>query len=94
MEQNKWRRYRFQTFAVEDNRPLIFNPKYPWWCSGYSLGGTEDKPEVETSVIIAWLPIGEDLLKFWDDAFDVEFTEHPSIEFSDRFQKPSYYIES
>ena len=28
-----WKRYRFYTHAIEDYRPLIFNPKYPWWCS-------------------------------------------------------------
>ena len=33
----------------------------------------------------------EDLLKYWDDAFDVEFTEEESISFSDRFPKPSYF---
>jgi hypothetical protein len=37
-----WRRYRFRTKSVDDERPLIFNPAYPWWCSGYGLGGTID----------------------------------------------------
>ena len=46
-----WKRYRLKTYAVSDNRPLIFNPKYPWWCSGY---GEDDKGEY--SVIIAYLP--------------------------------------
>lgn len=46
-----WKRYRLKTYAVSDNRPLIFNPKYPWWCSGY---GEDEKGEY--SVIIAYLP--------------------------------------
>jgi hypothetical protein len=54
-----WKRYRLKTYAVSDNRPLIFNPKYPWWCSGY---GEDDKGEY--SVIIAYLQKDEDLLKY------------------------------
>jgi hypothetical protein len=88
-----WIRYRFKTKSVDDYRPLIFNPKYPWWCSGYGLGGTLDEPEYESAVIIAYLPIDEDLNKYWDDAFDIEFTVHGKIEFSDRFPKPKYFVE-
>ncbi len=82
----KWKRYRFGTYAVSDNRPLIFNRSYPWWCSGYS-----ENDKGDYCIIIAYLPVGEDLLKYWDDAFDVEFTEEDGITFSDRFPKPSYY---
>ena len=82
-----WKKYRFKTYA-SDNRPLIFNPKYPWWCSGYS----EDS-EGEYSIIIAYLPSNEDLFKYWGDAFDVDFAEKESITFSDRFPKPDYFIE-
>lgn len=85
----KWNRYRLKTYAVADNRPLIFNEKYPWWCSGYG----EDS-NGEYSVIIAWLPKCEDILKYWDDAFDFEFTEEDSISFSSRFPKPEYFVES
>lgn len=94
MAQNKWRRYRFQTFAVDDYRPLVWDPRYPWWCSGHALTGTVDDPQIGTSIIIAWLPIGEDLLKYWDDAFDIEYTDHAAIEFSDRFPKDASFIES
>jgi len=84
-----WKRYRFKTYAVKDNRPLIFNPKFPWWCSGY---GEEGKKEV--SIIICFLPKDEDLLKYWDDAFDIEFTEEETITFTSRFSKPEYFVES
>lgn len=79
-----WKRYRFKTHAVEDYRPLIFNPKYPWWCSGYGDN---------CAVIIAYLPESEDLLKYWDDAYDIDFIEKAKIEFSGRFPKPAYYVE-
>lgn len=81
----KWKRYRFKTYSIEDYRPIIFNEKYPWWCSGYGD---------DNAVIIAWLPSEEDLYKYWDDAFDVDFTDEDEIVFSDRFPKPDYFIES
>lgn len=80
----KWIRYRFYTNSVEDERPLIFNEAYPWWCSGYA--GDESY-----AVIVAWLPQGEDLLKYWDDAYEIDSEEHGEIEFSGRFPKPEYF---
>jgi len=82
MKEVKWRRYRFKTNSTDDYRPLIFNPKYPWWCSW----------EGETSAtIIAWLPINENLHHYWNDAFNIEYTEHEAIEFTNRFPKPDYF---
>ena len=81
-ENKNWKRYRFKTYSVEDYRPLVFNPKYPFWCSGYGDC---------YAVIIAYLPFNEDLLKYWDDAFEIEFTEEDEIKFSDRFPKPKYF---
>lgn len=80
-----WCRYRLKTYSVDDSRPLIFNPKYPCWESGFTD---------EYAVMIAYLPKGEDVFKYWDDAFDIEVTEHESIKFSDRFPKPDHFIES
>jgi hypothetical protein len=77
-----WVRYRFSTKAISDYRPLIFNPKYPWWCSGEG----EDR-----AIIVAYLPFGEDLYKYWDDAFDITYTTEEKIEFTDRFPKPKYF---
>lgn len=74
-------KYRFQTRSIDDYRPLIFNPKYPWWCSGTS----ED-----SATIIAYLPESESLATYWDDAFDVDVRTE-EITFSDRFPKPDYY---
>ena len=78
-----WKRYRFKTYE-DDYRPLIFNPKYPWWCTGYGD---------DHYVIVAYLPPEEDLLKYWDDAFDVEYDERDEITFTSRFPKPEYFEE-
>lgn len=80
-----WRRYRFKTKSVEDYRPLKFNPHYPWWCSGEALDGSN-------ATIIAYLPVGESLLLYWDDAYDIEWTEENDIQFSDRFPKPKWFV--
>ena len=81
-----WKRYRFKTRANDDYRPLIFNPKYPWWCSGYG----EDN-DGDYTIIIAYLPPNEDLMVYWDDAFDVDFTDEDEIKFTSRFPKPDYF---
>jgi hypothetical protein len=91
METKPWKRYRFYTKSVEDYRPLIFNPEYPFWCSGYAINSSFEE---DSAVIIAYLPSDEDLLKYWDDAFDIEFTYEDKIEFSSRFAKPDYFIEN
>lgn len=81
----KWIRYRFKTNSVGDYRPISFNPKYPWWCSG----------EGEDYVtIVAYLAAAEDLNNYWDDAYDVESDECEKITFTDRFPKPVYFIQS
>ena len=85
----KWRRYRFKTYSVEDYRPLIFNKKYPWWCTGQG-----ENSEGEFAIIVAYLPSDVDFFKYWDDAFDVVFTEEEKIIFTSRFPKPKYFIES
>lgn len=82
----KWRRYRFATHSTDDYRPMVFNPKYPWWCSGQAADGS-------IATIVAYLPVSEDLKKYWDDAEEVEYTEHDTIEFSSRFPKPDYFKE-
>ena len=78
----KWRRYRFYTRSIDDYRPLIYNPEYPWWCSG------EGEDYV---VIVAYLPENEDLSKYWDDACEITFTEENKIIFTSRFPKPEDY---
>ena len=83
----KWRRYRFYTKAFDDYRPLLFNPVYPWWRSGTAGSG-------QSVVIVAYLPIDEPLERYWDDAFEIEYTDEETITFSDRFPKPKYYRES
>jgi len=82
----KWRRYRFYTKSVDDVRPLVFNPAYPWWHSG--TAGDDS-----FAIIVAYLPPDEPLLRYWDDAYEIEYTEEEAITFSSRFPKPAYYHE-
>jgi hypothetical protein len=82
-----WIRYRFKTESMPDYRPLVFDPRYPWWCSGEAGDGS-------SATIVAWLPVGEPLEKYWDDAIDAEGVEWDEIAFTDRFPRPDYFIES
>lgn len=82
---SKWKRYRFCTNSIPDYRPLIFNEKYPWWCSGTGSN---------YAVIVCYLPYDEDLFKYWNDAHDINVTEEDEIIFSDRFPEPDYFIKS
>jgi hypothetical protein len=43
--------------------------------------------------IIAFLPSSEDLFTYWDDAYDIDFTEESEIVFTDRFPKPDDFVE-
>lgn len=83
MNNTIWRRYIFKTKSIDDYRPLVFDAHFPWWCSGNGEGYV---------VIVAFLPINEPLEKYWDDAFDINFTEHDEIQFTERFPQPKYFI--
>lgn len=76
-------RYRFKTRSVEDYRPLLDMSKIqmPWWCSGHGL---------DYAIIVCYLPKGEDLFKYWDDAFDIYQEDKDEIVYTDRFAKPSW----
>lgn len=73
-----WNRYRFKTDSVADWRPLVYNPDYPFWCSGYGD---------DYAIIVCWLPIEEDLFKYWDDAYDIDTETHEEIKYTSRFPK-------
>jgi len=82
-------RWRFKTTAVDDYRPVRFNPKYPWWCSGY---GEDERGEY--AIIIAYLPVGELIKDYWPEYFDADLTSiAPKPVFTDRFYKPVWYVE-
>ena len=77
--------YRFKTKAVDDYRPLndMKDIQMPWWCSGFAMDDSY-------AIIVCYLPKGEDLLKYWDDAYDIDSEERAEITYTDRFQKPEW----
>lgn len=82
---NKLRRYRFKTKSVDDYRPLIDmkDIQMPWWCTGSAM----DDSYV---IIVCYLPEDENLYKYWDDAYDIDYIECDKIEYNSRFYKPAY----
>jgi len=81
----KWIRYRFKTKSINDCRPLVFEPKYPWWKTG----------ESENAVtIVAYIPKGKSIYTYWNDAYEIDYREESKIEFTTRFSKPEWFVES
>lgn len=78
-------RYRFKTKSVDDYRPLIDmkDIQMPWWCTSFAA-------DESYATIVCYLPEGEDLYKYWDDAYDIELEERTEITYTDRFRKPEY----
>lgn len=76
-------RYRFCTRAVDDFRPLVDmrHIGMPWWCTG--VGN-------RYVTIVCYLPDGEPLEKYWDDAFDIYEEYVDAIVYTDRFPKPEW----
>jgi len=79
-----WRRHRFRT-TEEDWRPITFPPPGPYWCSGYD--------SKDNAILIAYLPASANLLEWWPEAYDDEFTEESEITFSDRFSRPEWWTD-
>lgn len=77
--------YRFKTKAVDDYRPLVDmkDIQMPWWCTGFSSDDSY-------AIIVCYLPKGEDLFKYWDDAYDIDSEERMEITYTDRFNKPDW----
>lgn len=78
-------RYRFKTHAVEDFRPIIdmADIKMPYWCTGIAA-------DESYATIVCYLPKYEDLFKYWDDAYDIEYEKVEEIKYTSRFPKPSW----
>lgn len=82
---NELIRYRFKTRAVDDYRPLVDMKDIgmPWWCTGEAF-------DMSYVNIVCYLPKYEELEKYWDDAYDIEFEKVSEITYTDRFPKPEW----
>lgn len=79
------KRYRFKTNSVDDFRPLVdmSSINMPWWSTGESGDG-------KYATIVCYLPPEEDLMKYWDDAYDIVAEDVEEIKYSSRFPKPTW----
>ncbi len=83
-----WDRVRFQA-NLDDYRCVPWPPLGPYWCSG--VGD-------DYSIVVAYMPhptTPEIIKKYWPEANNIDWmqTELKKIVFSDRFQKPDWWIE-
>ena len=77
----EWERHRFHA-NEDDYRPVIWPPLGPYWCSGYGD---------DYSIVIAYLPKGQNLLDYWPEADNVDTEDRNEITFSDRFPCPKWW---
>lgn len=77
--------YRFKTASVDDYRPITDMKEIgmPWWCTGCSADGSH-------VIIVCYLPEGEALSKYWEDAYDIDMEYRNEIKYSERFPKPKW----
>lgn len=87
-----WVRYIFKIPSVKDFSPIHFDPRYPWWQVKVNMQLT--MLPVKYILLMAYLPTDCSLTEYWADAFDVQMQFCESVEFSPRFPKPEYFIES
>lgn len=80
----KWNRLRFKTKSVDDWRPVKWPMPGPYWCSGYA-------GDDSYAIIIAYMPKGKSVKKYWPDAYEIDSTEEDVITYSDRFPKPDWW---
>jgi hypothetical protein len=85
-DQVNWVRHRFYSHHA-DSRPVRYPPPGPWWCSG-----STDDENGEIQIIVAFLPEGYEIKKYWPEVGEVSFSEpYGKIVYSDRFAKPEWW---
>lgn len=83
-----WIRHRFYE---EDARPVLWPAPGPSWCSGsgYRIN-PETGDEVDADIVIAILPVGTDITKYWPKAGDFSFSDPSPLTFGSRFSRPEW----
>ena len=87
--------FKFRFKVPEEYVPYDTNEKMesinmPWWITGYSHYSTELHLDIDSAIIICYLPKGENLFNYWEHAFEIESMEVEEIIYSARFPMPSY----
>ena len=80
----EWVRHRFRT-SSDDYRPITFPPPGPYWCTA----GIEPP-----FTLVAYLPKGVPLFRYWPEAEDITQEEKSEIVFTSRFPRPGWYDEA
>ena len=78
-----WERHRFRACG-DDYRPVEFPTPGPNWCTGVAADGSY-------SVVVAYLPAGEPVTKWWPEATDIDSEPAEEIRYTDRMQRPRWW---
>lgn len=77
----KWNKWHIVTKSMDDYRPVVFNEKYPWWCTSENIHAAN---------IHAFLPGGEDVKTYWPECEVIDVAAYEELHFSDRMPKPDW----
>jgi hypothetical protein len=79
-------RARFFTNG-EDYRPVKFPPPHPYWCTGYTIDDEDSQ-----AIVVAYADSEEQILEYWPDAENIDSEPAEAYVFTNRFQKPAWFI--
>lgn len=77
------RRTRFKANA-DDYRPVNWPVKHPFWCSGSGD---------DYSIVVAYADNIAEIKRNWPESRDITHENVSSYVFTDRFEKPDWFIE-
>lgn len=86
-------KYRFKVlerYVPYDTNEKMESINMPWWITGYSHYSIELRLNIDSAIIICYLPKDKNLFDYWEHAFEIEAEEVDEIIYSDRFPMPSY----
>lgn len=78
-----WIRARFEA-NLDDSRPVKWPPPGPFWESGFND---------EHAIVIAYVKNEKQIHEYWPEANNLDCVSVENIVFTDRFQKPEWWIE-
>lgn len=69
----------------DDYRPVTWPVKHPYWCTGSAGDGSY-------SIVVAYADNEKQIKELWPEATHLDSTEVDSYTFTDRFQKPEWFV--
>jgi hypothetical protein len=69
-------------FKCDDERPISWPVKHPFWCTGYDSYGS--------CIVVAYADDEEEITELWPEARDIDSEPVTEYKFTERFPKPDW----